>query len=244
MAEILEQRREYEEQGDFAASSPIASGTSSDSGDSEGKRLKMIVIGIVAACIVLGVLIIVISIGAKNPDKPKKQKTTEATEEYIEYVFQYTYEELEALQLNGYTGRQIEEFQEMEVSADLLIAEAKADRQALYEAEIAPYRDSTSDEYKELLRSTWLGWDDLYLADPSQCGYFSDKYNLDFTKITPKGHQLWICLYLEDGTDYYMSVTPEQYLRLPQSGNIVVEITRVKQPDGSYIVTGAKELVY
>ena len=89
-------------------------------------------------------------------------------------------------------------------------------------------RDTASPEYQELLNKTWLGGAPLNLdaVDPNVIyNNTSRKMNVDYEKCGAQGSQLFLKLYLDDGTAAFMTVTPNRWKELNDSGNIVVEVT-------------------
>lgn len=203
---------------------------------------KAVLIG--AGCILL--VIVILLIGSSSAKKREEEELARAEELLAgaeEPAFMYMYDELEALRLAGYTGNEIEQYERDEVPASDLVNAAKAARKAQYEAELAPYFDSASDEFMEVYRHTWLGQEDLVFdTDSSRYEYYETTMNVDYRKLPAKGHQLFIEYYLSNGDTCFMTVTPEKYLQLDDTGNIVLKIYYTKTADGSKIVTGAEEV--
>ncbi len=152
--------------------------------------------------------------------------------------FQYTVEELAELRVNGYTVDEVETYEALEIPAGSLITDAELKRKELYEREIAPYLDAASDEYKELAADTWVGQTEFQLNDDVAAYRFhTEVWNVDYKKLPSRGNQLFLKLTLEDGRVLFMAVTPEQYLGLSESGNIVVQVRYTTLGDGTQVVT-------
>lgn len=157
-------------------------------------------------------------------------------------AFSYSIEELAALRTNGYTADEVEYYKSLEIPAESLVYDAQIKRQELYEEEIAPYMDAASDEYKELAADTWVGQEEFKLqTDIGDYRYYTEVWNVDYKKLPARGNQLFIKLTVEDGSAVFMNVTPEQYLRLNDSGNIVVTVKYTKMGNGGRVVTDVWE---
>lgn len=204
---------------------------------------KAVLIG-AGCCLLVIVLLVVGSMSAKRKEAEELARAEELLAGSEEPVFMYMYDELEELRLAGYTGNEIEQYEREEVPASELVNAAKAARKAQYEAELAPYFDSASEEFMEVYRHTWLGQGDLVFdTDSSRYEYYETTMNVDYRKLPAKGHQLFIEYYLSNGDTCFLTVTPEKYLQLSDTGNIVLKIYYTKTADGSKIVTGAEEVV-
>jgi len=156
--------------------------------------------------------------------------------------FQYTVEELAELRVNGYTAEEVENYEALEIPAESLIMDAELKRKELYESELAPYLDAASDEYKELAADTWVGQTELQLSeDVAAYRFHMEVWNVDYKKLPPRGNQLFLKLTLDDGRVLFMVVTPEQYLRFSESGNIVVQVRYTSLGDGTQIITQITE---
>lgn len=159
--------------------------------------------------------------------------------------FEYTSDEIESLRVAGYTGAEIEEFQEKEISASEKVKESEKKRKEKFDKEIAPYLDSTTEEFNWLKNQTWVGQQPLeYSKDSSQYTTHSVKQNFDYEKIPPYGNQLWIKLIsVNTGNVLFMSTDPKSYNRLKDSGNIVIDMTYINTGEGSpNIIIGLKEV--
>lgn len=140
----------------------------------------------------------------------------------------YSKKEVEALRLWGYTADEIEISSRDGIPAKTLVDQAKFDRQLAQKEALDAVRDTASPEYQELLNKTWLGGAPLNLdaVDPNVIyNNTSRKMNVDYEKCGAQGSQLFLKLYLDDGTAAFMTVTPNRWKELNDSGNIVVEVT-------------------
>lgn len=140
----------------------------------------------------------------------------------------YSKKEVEALRLWGYTADEIEISSRDGIPAKTLVDQAKFDRQLAQKEALDAVRDTASPEYQELLNKTWLGGAPLNLdsVDPNVIyNNTSKKLNVDYEKCGAQGSQLFLKLYLDDGTAAFMTVTPNRWKELAETGNIVVEVT-------------------
>lgn len=238
-SKVMKQGSTYEEDGSIREEERKAS----ESFDTISRKQIFILGGAIfgVICIIIFVVVVCIFSG--------KEKTVEETipewmtEEYTDFVFEYTNQEKEALRLAGYTGREIEEFEFLEKDANTLVEKAAEDRKKQYEKEILPYFNAASDEFKELWENSWLGQADLvYDQDTTQYAYYYEVMNVDYVKLPAKGHQLFIKFFLENGDAVFMTVTPERYLTLKDSGNIVIKVSYTQTADGKRIITDTKEI--
>lgn len=162
-------------------------------------------------------------------------------------TFEYSAEERAILRENGYTGDDIERFEVEERDYRSLVKEAEEARKLKYETEILPYLDGASPQYKELERLTWLGTGDMSsVILTSSEGQYEQRYgsyNCDYVKLPAKGSQLFIKLTLMDfnNKEIFMTVTPERYNELQDTGNIVVTIEYYRYSDGSILVHSVYE---
>lgn len=157
-------------------------------------------------------------------------------------AFQYSIEEREVLRANGYTADDIERFEVEERDPVQLVEEAKAARKAVYDEEIKPYLDGASPKFNELKELTWLGTGEMSSTIlSSEEGQYEQRlgaYNCDYKKIPAYGSQLFVKLTLMDfdGKEIFMTVTPDRYNELSDTGNIVVTIDYYLYSDGSILV--------
>lgn len=202
--------------------------------DTETKSIlsnKFVLIGIALVAIFVLLLLFKDKI---IPDKNKEPTPTPTPElEWIEpepVVFQYTWDEVARLRQVGYTGDEIEEHEILMTSVDELVRLAEEERQAWMEAEIAPMFDTASDEFKQYVSETWLSLPER--TDASEwtnvASYYQERKNLDYEKISVHGNQLFIKIYLDDNNHnnwFYLNVTPEEWNKLNDSGNVIVTYT-------------------
>lgn len=162
-----------------------------------------------------------------------------------EAVTFYTETELYALRKWGFTANQIEVAARDGISAEGLVEQAKLDRQEAQKEAFEAVKDTASPEYLNLLNNTWLGGDPL---DTS--GFTPDKIpitdkermNVDFEKVEARGTQLYIKVYLPDGKVAFMQTTPNRYNALPDSGNMVIDVSKEFTEDDIYVITSVTEV--
>ena len=167
----------------------------------------------------------------------------QTTGEPIMPEWKYTESEVAALREVGYTGTEIEDFQYAEIEPKILIEDAEAKAEAWTKKHIAPYFDMASDEWKSLLNTTWYGLPEVEEWDKEgNYSNYSYTLNADYEKVPAYGYQLFIKVFLNDAGEYaFLQTTPQRYLELDDSGNIVVEITYTKSEDGKKFITNIKE---
>lgn len=161
----------------------------------------------------------------RNPELFEESGETQAEQQSS---VSYSKKEVEALRLWGYTADEIEISSRDGIPAKTLVDQAKFDRQLAQKEALDAVRDTASPEYQELLNKTWLGGAPLNLdaVDPNVIyNNTSRKMNVDYEKCGAQGSQLFLKLYLDDGTAAFMTVTPNRWKELNDSGNIVVEVT-------------------
>lgn len=144
-----------------------------------------------------------------------------------ESVVGYEFDQIENLRAAGYTGTEIEENEANGVPYEDLIKQAEDARQAWIDEAVAPLYDTASDEYKNSVRNTWLGLPQRTDVDDFQQvgSYYEETKNFDYEKVEPRGYQLYVKIYLDDTNHdnyFFLSVEPSEYLKLKESGNVVV----------------------
>lgn len=157
----------------------------------------------------------------------------------------YSKKEVEALRLWGYTADEIEISSRDGISAKTLVNQAKFDRELAQKEALDAVRDTASPEYQELLNKTWLGGTPINMdaIDPNVIyNNTSETQNVDFEKCGAQGTQLFLKLYLDDSTTAFMTVTPNRWKELGDSGNIVVKVTWREAGDVR-IITEVKEVL-
>lgn len=166
---------------------------------------------------------------ARNPELFEDNSKTQAEQPVVQQSsVSYSKKEVEALRLWGYTADEIEISSRDGIPAKTLVDQAKFDRQLAQKEALDAVRDTASPEYQELLNKTWLGGAPLNLdsVDPNVIyNNTSKKLNVDYEKCGAQGSQLFLKLYLDDGTAAFMTVTPNRWKELAETGNIVVEVT-------------------
>ena len=65
---------------------------------------------------------------------------------------------------------------------------------------------------------------------------------MDYEKLPPKGYQLFIKVYLNADSVFFMDISPERWVNMEETGNIVVNIQYTLTGDGKRIITGATEI--
>lgn len=205
-----------------------------------GSRKLLILGGAIAA-----ILIVVLSIAGGALIIKDKQEGADFLEDIEETVpFAYTLDEVEALRLAGYTGDEIEEYEYAEQDAQYLIDEAEKERKKQYEKEIAPYFDSASEEFKSVYEDTWVGQPELtFDTNAEGYSYFVETMNVDYEKLPPRGNQLFIKFTLPNSEKVaFTTITPERWVTLNDSGNIVLSVSFTKTSDGKRIITDISEV--
>lgn len=158
----------------------------------------------------------------------------EDTQPEVTSSVSYSDQELKALRKWGYTASEIEVASQQGLSAKELADSAREDREEAQKEALAAVSDTASDEYKNLLYSTWLGGEDLDVsAFTNDYIYTSTSRveNVDYEKCAAKNEQCFIRLNLDNGKPAFMYITPDRYNELPDTGNMVVEITTVQSGD-------------
>ena len=204
------------------------------------KTFVMIAAGII---VLLLIIFIVLASNGSEEDTPNIQ------EEELEWIipdsqYSYTIDQIERLRMVGYTGREIEEFEALQIDVDELVKEATAKRDAWVQEAIAPLYDATSQEYKDFISQTWLtlpkrndtdDWDNI-------AQYYEVRKNLDYEKVETYGNQLYIKIYLDDYEHndwFFLNVTPEDWVRLKDKGNVIVAYTYCTR----YLLVGQNTLI-
>ena len=158
----------------------------------------------------------------------------------------YSDKELALLRKYGYTTDEIEQSASLGIKAKVLLADAKEARERLAYDTIKKLGDTGTPEYQEIYYNTWLQGEPRNLngVDPSVIPVLSSAtVNVDYTKLPARGPQLWVKLKLPDGQYAFMSVTPQRYVQLNDSGNMVVTINTSTQGNEKFIVSIVEEEV-
>lgn len=199
------------------------------------KLSKGMVLGIAGGAIVLLLVCVFLFSGSKSKEEDETDVYDPMTDESLEWItpeeqFAYDSVEIENLRNAGYTGSEIEESERQQIPARDLIKQAEAERDAWIQQAIAPLYDTASDDYKNFISQTWLTLPQRKDLDEwTQLGsYYTDRKNLDFEKIDVYGSQLFVKIYLDDNEHknwFFLSVTPEEWNKLGDRGNIMVNYT-------------------
>jgi len=211
---------------------------------------KLAMFGVIVVILILGYcLLSTMGKDGKNKNNSNDEipptPTTDLFANIIEQpVYSYPPGDTATLRANGYTGAEIEDYAKAGVSVFDLVQQAQEERQKIYDAEIKPYLDGASEEFKALAADTWVGQSELtFSEDTTKYRYFSETHNVDYEKLPARGSQLFVKLELDvTGEILFMQVTPERYVTLRDSGNIVVTISLTKTGDGKRVITSIKEV--
>ena len=158
-------------------------------------------------------------------------------------VFYYTDEEKQQLRAWGYTGDEIEAHEVDSTDASELIAAAKQEQ----EEARATLSNPESPEYQALLNNTWLGQQELSLPGYEEgvtegaIYYDTVTLNADYDKVPAHGHNLFLKVYLDDGSYAFMECSLLRWTQLADSGNIVVTY-QTASLNGATIITDMKEV--
>lgn len=178
-----------------------------------------------------------------NPNATEDAVNPEASTE-IGATVNYKLEDIKILRKWGYTANELEIASRDGVSAKALVEQAKKDRESAQREALKDVSDTASPEYQALLNKTWLGGDpiDLSGVDPNIV-YNTETWteNVDYEKCGAQGTQLFVKLYLENGTSAFMTVTPGRYVELADSGNMVVNIEALTS-DTLCVITKVEEV--
>ena len=136
------------------------------------------------------------------------------------------------LRKRGYTADEIEFSREHGISYEDMIAQADADIENQQRQVLASLSDEGSEAYQTLLNMTWLQGADLSITDATydEFGNLSvyeetKTMNIDYTKVPAKGTQLFLKCNLQDYGVAFITVAPDRWLQLADSGNILVNVT-------------------
>ncbi len=211
-----------------------------NSKDKNPMMMKAIVFGIAA---LVGVIAIVGMSMYLTQRKEKVQNDWVDSIGEVDSEFTYSDSEVELLRLNGYTGYEIEEYAALGYPADSLVEEAEAERESLLAEEYADLLDSASPEYQELRNKTWLGQKEFPIDEGTEpLTKYTQNMNLDYEKVTASGYQLWLKLYVKEDLAVFMTVSPDRWNSLSDSGNIVVQLEYVKMENGYIVITNITEI--
>lgn len=212
----------------------------SDSKEKNPMMMKAIVFGIAA---LVGIIAIVGMSMYLTQRKENVQNDWVDSLDEVDSEFAYSDSEVELLRLNGYTGYEIEEYAALGYPADSLVEEAEAERESLLAEEYADLLDSASPEYQELRNKTWLGQKEFPIDEGTEpLTKYTQNMNLDYEKVTASGYQLWLKLYVKEDLAVFMTVSPDRWNSLADSGNIVVQLEYVRMENGYIVITNITEI--
>ena len=219
--------------------------------DKAAKKNKILIIAAVALVVIIGsVLILKFKAGNNNSGDegssggfgglfgnktPTPTMMIEPSYDYeddeSQYIVEddvpkYNAEEIRQLRAVGYSTDEIEAAGAMMIPVSEMVQQAEAERQAWLDEAIKPLLDTTSEEYKANLKNSWLGLPEVDNIDDfrSTGSIYEKRKNLDYEKINNYGMQLFIKIYLDNtGENYFFhQVTPSEYFKLEDSGNVIV----------------------
>ena len=196
------------------------------------KPIAMVIVGVIIVLLILCVMFFGKGKEGSNDTTVDEGLVSDEELEWItpDYTFSFTQEEIESLREVGYTGDEIESFASLGFSAADMVLEAEVKRDAWIQEAIAPLYDSTSEEYKNFINQTWLTLPERNDTDEWSeiAGYYEERKNLDYEKVTVYGNQLFLKVFLDDDTHqdwFFLNVTPEEWNKLNDRGNVIVTYT-------------------
>ena len=137
----------------------------------------------------------------------------------------------EDLRKLGYTGDEIELAIQMGTSFEELAEEAQALRDEEAKEALIRMSDSASEEFQMIANNSIFCMPktsfESYDQEASTSTYVASSYtvNADYVKVPTYGYQLLLKCKIANNTYVFYNVTPEQWDRLPESGNIILEIS-------------------
>lgn len=166
---------------------------------------------------------------------------TEAQTDYTAKDIIDSDEEATLLGTYGYTGSEIEMAQSYGLSAEELVANAKSRQEASIRSTIRKLSDTGSIEYQNLINQTYLGQtkntepvDQTQVENPTSYDT-TQTINADYVKCSTYGLQLFLKCKIYDGIYVWYQVTPQRWVSLPESGNIVLSVTLQHYGDTVYV---------
>lgn len=209
-----------------------------ESGKSKGFKMNPIMaVAIVIAVLLVGFFIVsYLSKSDGNAENPSESEVVDPfNDTNLEWIipenqYEYTSDQIAQLRAAGYTGDEIEQHASTMTPFEDLIRQAEAARDAYIQDAIAPLYDTASDEYKHFISQTWLALEkrtDIYDWKITAMNY-AKRENLDYEKVGVYGNQLYIKVYLDDFNHddwFYCLVTPEEWNKLNDAGNVIVNYT-------------------
>lgn len=242
-----------QQQNDIANNTIInTTDTTGQVSNPDGKKKTALIVAGVVIVLLLGLVFIITKFGGKKSDDDVTpvDEWNEDDFDWIvpeEEVFSYNTEQRDILREMGWTADEIEAAEANGTPASTLIKQAKAARNAYVQMTLAPMYDTASDEYKHFIEQTWLTLPQRDDMNEWQniAAYYQDRKNFDYEKIDVYGKQLFIKVYLDDNLHedwFFITVTPEEWDRLDDFGNIVVNYTYVTRYIGDDIWTAEEDL--
>jgi len=131
----------------------------------------------------------------------------------------------------GYTGDEIELAQSTNISTETLVEAAKKLRDNEAKEALKRMSDKASDEFKYIIDNSIFGLPEIHFdsfnPDLPQSRKYNGTYvvNADYTKLPTYGNQLWIKVKIANSTYVMYDVTPDRWETLPDTGNIVMQVT-------------------
>lgn len=219
-------------QGEDYIEEDVPDGLEEDTPSLDERRVRFIALG--AAGVVILLIVLLIFYFQAKPDVVAETDTLTVITGSDDYWAEkmgsqsYTTQEIESLRAWGYTGDEIESFELQGAAVTSLIAESKALQQETLNA----LSDPDSDAYRALIEDTWIGQEPLTLPSSGESiatsvTYTSKVHIADYEKIPATGHNLFIKVYLEDGSVAFMEVDIIRYVALADTGNIAVSYSEV-----------------
>lgn len=224
-----------------------------------GKNSIWIILAIVAALIFVGYIVFSKSKGNDaNPDTGLTEDDAVVDDDTpigagdtmdpnsVITAAQYTQEEIDALTAAGYSNDDINTMMANGTVAEDAIKEANLMRDAYTRMADVPLYDVASDAYKQQISQTWLTLPKRTDIDTWKWQgpeYIVEK-NLDYEKLEVHGMQLIIKIYLDDSehkTWFYKIVTPDEWMKLNDRGNVVVDYTYVTHLVGNDYGTAVED---
>ena len=150
-----------------------------------------------------------------------------ATEEYDPNSDQF--EVQRELRKLGYTGDEIELALANGVDVEKLKEAAQELRDEEAKESLIRMSDSASPEFQNIVQNSifCMEYDDFPIADRDEVGINEEHsyiVNADYEKVPTYGTQLFIKCKIANGVYVFYNVTPNRWLTLPESGNIVLNI--------------------
>jgi len=206
-------------------------------------KTGLYLIAIAIAVVVVGVVIA--TLVPKNKAETDIAEPEPTTSQVVETVFEYLPDEMLKLHAYGYTTEEILAAEEIQKPADVLVEEAKVKIAEIQSELTSGTGGSLVDPALAGIVSAILSNQGLDKIQPlANSGDWTSevrKENIDYVKLPTYGSQLFIKLDITGFNDVLMSVEPERWVELKQSGNIVVEYI-VTFYNGNEIITSVEEV--